>query len=59
MITIKEYCARMGWPYPLPEPGTVAAERFIERVLASPVHVYENDRAPDFVIEPNQFPRKP
>ncbi len=32
-ISLKEFCKRMGWGYPLPAPGTIEAAAFISERL--------------------------
>lgn len=56
-LTLKEYCHRNGWPYPMPLPGTPEAERLIDRVLSSPPRLYQTDEFDESqIIGPSRAP---
>jgi hypothetical protein len=47
MMTMAEFCKRMGWRYPLPTPGTVEAEEWLKDILAEGRKVVEKWKAED------------
>lgn len=42
-LTMKEYCQRNGWPYPLPLPGTPEAEALIDKAMNPTPYLYPTD----------------